>query len=154
MLPLPITGGFGRLFHYNAWANALLVEHLAEHAEPLRIAAHSLTAERIWLMRLNNERVNGTPIWPTLSSGACASLANANASTYRSYLDALAEDDLERPIRYRNSKGTEYRTPIADVLTHVLLHSAYHRGQAATALRAVGADPPVTDFIAYVREGN
>lgn len=146
-------GGFGRLFRYNVWANDRLVERLGTHAEPLRIAAHSLTAERIWMMRLNNERVNGAPIWPALSAEACTRLASANAAAYRAFVDALDEDGLGRPVRYRNSKGAEYRTAIGDVLTHVLLHSAYHRGQAATALRAAGAEPPVTDFIAFVREG-
>ena len=153
MFAASTSADLARLFQYNAWANARLVERLGDHPEPLRIAAHSLTAERIWLMRLHNERVNGPPIWPTLSSEACARLADANASTYRAYLDALTEPDMSRKIRYRNSKGTEYRTSVADVLTHVLLHSAYHRGQAATALRAAGAEPPVTDFIAFVREG-
>jgi uncharacterized damage-inducible protein DinB len=154
MLAPSTRSGFGRLFRYNTWANERLIERLGTHAEPIRIAAHSLTAERIWMMRLNNEHVNGAPIWPALSAEACARLASANAAAYRAFVDALDEDDLERPIRYRNSKGTEYRTAIADVLTHVLLHSAYHRGQAATALRAAGAEPPVTDFIGYVREGN
>lgn len=153
MFAASTPAGLARLFDYNAWANTRLVERLGDHPEPLRIAAHSLTAERIWLMRLHNERVTVTPIWPTLSSEACARLADANAATYRTYLDGLTEQELSRRVRYRNSKGTEYRTPVADALTHVLLHSAYHRGQAATALRAAGAEPPVTDFIAFVREG-
>ena len=44
--------------------------------------------------------------------------------------------------------------PIAkDVLTHVILHSAYHRGQVALAMRAAGMEPAYTDFIHAVRQG-
>lgn len=143
-----------RLFEYNAWANARLVERLEDHGEPLRLTSHILTAERIWLTRLRGEPTDGIAIWPTLTSDACASLASTNAAAYRSYLDALDEHDLSEAVHYRNSKGTEYHTPVADILTHVLLHSAYHRGQAAMALRDAGAEPPVTDFIIFVREGH
>jgi uncharacterized damage-inducible protein DinB len=135
-------------------ANTRLVERLGDHPEPIRLVSHSLTAERIWLMRLRNEVTGGAAIWPLLSPTACASLASVNAAAFRAFLEALDTEGLGENVRYQNSKGTEYRTSVADVLTHVLLHSAYHRGQAATALREAGAEPPVTDFIAYVREGN
>ena len=67
------------------------------------------------------------------------------------FTDELTEQGLQNEAVYRNSKGTEYRTPVADVLTHVFFHSHYHRGQVAAALRALGIDPPWTDFIVFVR---
>jgi uncharacterized damage-inducible protein DinB len=42
---------------------------------------------------------------------------------------------------------------VQDVLTHVVLHSAYHRGQIASLMRAGGAVPAYTDFIHAVRQG-
>jgi uncharacterized damage-inducible protein DinB len=39
------------------------------------------------------------------------------------------------------------------VLTHVVLHGAYHRGQIAADLRAAGLEPPYTDFIEAARRG-
>jgi len=41
---------------------------------------------------------------------------------------------------------------VQDILTHVLLHSVYHRGQIAADLRAGGAQPPYTDFIHAARQ--
>lgn len=38
-------------------------------------------------------------------------------------------------------------------LTHVAMHSAYHRGQIAGELREPGNTPPYTDFIHPVRQG-
>jgi uncharacterized damage-inducible protein DinB len=35
----------------------------------------------------------------------------------------------------------------------VLLHSAYHRGQIASFMRASGDTPAYTDFILAVRQG-
>lgn len=42
---------------------------------------------------------------------------------------------------------------MADILTHVLMHSAYHRGQIASHMRANGKTPAYTDFIHAVRQG-
>ena len=36
---------------------------------------------------------------------------------------------------------------------HVLMHSAYHRGQIALEMRAAGMEPAYTDFIQAVRQG-
>ncbi|MEP0547085.1 MAG: DinB family protein [Rhodothermales bacterium] len=142
-----------RLFHYNAWANARLVDALRPASDrALAIAAHGFTAERIWLMRLRGETTDGDSIWPELSVRACASLAARNASALAAYIEGLDKPDLTRKVRYRNSKGVAYATAAGDVLRHLLLHSAYHRGQAAAALREDGAEPPVTDFIVFVRE--
>jgi len=38
-------------------------------------------------------------------------------------------------------------------LTHVIMHSAYHRGQIALEMRAAGMEPAHTDFIHAVRQG-
>lgn len=156
MLPSPTDPAATlRLFHYNAWANTRLVDALDDtHERALAITAHVFTAERLWLMRLREESTNGASIWPTLSKQACANLAARNDKALDAYLRDLDPPGWDRKVRYRNSKGVAYATAVGDILTHVLMHSAYHRGQAAAALRAAGAEPPVTDFIAYVRAGH
>ena len=52
-----------------------------------------------------------------------------------------------------NSKGQSWTSRVEDVLTHVLLHGAYHRGQIASALREAGLTPPYTDYIHATRSG-
>jgi uncharacterized damage-inducible protein DinB len=37
---------------------------------------------------------------------------------------------------------------------HVIMHSAYHRGQIAAEVRAAGLTPAYTDFIQSVRQGS
>ena len=71
---------------------------------------------------------------------------------YQNLIGTLTETGLDEVAIYKNSKGIEYRTKYRDILLHVLLHSAYHRGQVAMAERAAGGEPAYTDYIAYVRE--
>ena len=56
-------------------------------------------------------------------------------------------------ITYKNSKGEAWNSTVQDVLTHVLMHSAYHRGQIAGQVRAGGETPAYTDFIHAARQG-
>ena len=39
------------------------------------------------------------------------------------------------------------------MLTHVVMHSAYHRGQIASHMRESGLTPAYTDFIHGIRQG-
>ena len=69
------------------------------------------------------------------------------------FLDLITAGDVSQSISYRNSKGEEWTSTIVDVLTHVVMHSAYHRGQIASYMRASGQSPAHTDFIHGVRQG-
>ena len=116
----------------------------------VRVTAHAVAADRVW-----HRRLTGAPpdveIWPDLSAGAVRQLAVETAADWRSLLDDLDETRLDRIAAYQNSRGVAFQTPVADVLDHVLLHAAHHRGQACAALRAADVAPPVLDFIAWVR---
>jgi uncharacterized damage-inducible protein DinB len=66
-------------------------------------------------------------------------------------LDNLTSEKLDEDLVQRTSKGVEFRTPVRDVLTHLVMHSAYHRGQIAQAVREAGGQPAATDYIVYAR---
>jgi uncharacterized damage-inducible protein DinB len=137
-----------------AWADDLAIGSLrnASRVPPqaLEIMAHILGATHVWLTRLQG-RPRSVAVWPTLSVEECAALAPELRDAYRRYLDALDEEALERSVHYRNSAGDEYDSKIGDILLHVLLHGAYHRGQVALLVRAAGEEPAPTDYIAFVR---
>jgi uncharacterized damage-inducible protein DinB len=59
---------------------------------------------------------------------------------------------LARQINYVNSKGESWSSQVDDILLHVITHSAYHRGQIASNMRAAGLTPAYTDFIHAVRQ--
>ena len=68
-------------------------------------------------------------------------------------LASLDEDGLRDGVAYRNSKGEFWTSTVGDILTHVVLHASYHRGQIAAAVRQAGGEPAYTDFIHAVRLG-
>ena len=70
---------------------------------------------------------------------------------WKELLDNLTPEKLAGDLLYLSLKGVEYRTPIQDVLMHLILHSAYHRGQVAAAVREAGGKPASTDYVVYLR---
>ncbi len=154
MLPAADLPGLRRLARYDAWANRHLAAALRdEHNRPRRLLAHAAASELVWLRRIEGTQPSTATadFWPDLDAEACRALVERAADALGTLVDGLGADGLEQEAVYQNSKGTAYRTPVADVLTHVFLHSHYHRGQAAAALRALGVAPPWTDFIAFCR---
>jgi uncharacterized damage-inducible protein DinB len=147
---------FLRMFVYDAWANrqclsAMQAARLVSSATVGRMA-HILSAEKLWLERLRHES-QSLPVWPTASIQDCLALADEMANRWQTYLTPLPPDTLNGKIEYRNSKGEPWASHVEDVLTHVLMHSAYHRGQVALEMRAAGLQPAYTDFIHAVRQG-
>lgn len=157
----PATAGpsgkkhFTRLFHYVRWANnnVLQLLQMAPTAPTtLRFFAHLLAAEQVWLTRLQMKDSAGLAIWPDLALPACMRLLEANAAGYQCYLEESTEQSLSAIITYRNSKGMEFHSVAADILTQVVLHGAYHRGQIEWEMRRAGNEPVNTDYVVFVRE--
>jgi uncharacterized damage-inducible protein DinB len=143
-----------RLHAHMVWADGRVLSLLPASidAEPLRLFAHVLAAERVWLARLEGRDGTRLEIWPSLGVEECARLAEEMRTGYTDYLDALEEGRLTEPITYRNSAGVEFRTEPLDVLTQVFLHGSYHRGQIVRSLRQSGGEPVGTDYIIWARE--
>ena len=144
-----------KLLTYNDWANREILKVLESQTKPLgKIASlfsHLMTTEKMWLARLKKEDTSSIRIWPELSSIEWESLIKSNYKAYHDFITELTDENLENTISYRNSKGVQFQTPIQDILTHVFLHAAYHRGQVSAAMRQAGIEPAITDFIYYVR---
>lgn len=145
-----------RLCAYDAWAHRQLAAACTDaHERAIRLLAHALTAELVWVRRMRGEQATTqtADLWPTISADDLRTLADEAAAALGAFVEALRPEDLRREAVYRNSQGVEFRTPFGDVLTHVFLHGHYHRGQAAAALREAGTAPPWTDFIVFARQG-
>ncbi len=157
---------YQKLFRYDRWANGEVLQSLRAASagsdlhiaappaevlqEFLRRLAHILGAEWLWLARLN---VPGEAmgVWPEWDLDDCARQIETLGNVWAGYLGGLEEAALGGTIDYTNSKGQPWQSRIEDVLTHVVMHSAYHRGQIALEMRAAGLNPAYTDFIHAVR---
>ena len=144
-----------RLFAYDDWANREVLSSLRSASNPpprsLKLMAHILSAEGLWLARLNQQKP-ALPVWPELALAQSEAEADALGATWRSYLEECREAGLSRQISYVNSKGESWSSQVDDVLFQVITHSAYHRGQIASDMRAAGLTPAYTDFIHAIRQ--
>lgn len=156
------------MFAYDYWANreCLAAMRAARAISPDTVGrmAHILSAQKLWLERILKQR-QSMLVWPGSTIEECMALADEMSSAWRSYLMQLTSQlttqlgthvppmSLDDRVEYRNSKGESWSSRVEDVLTHVLLHSAYHRGQIALQMRASGVEPAYTDFIHAVRQG-
>ena len=142
-------------FDYNHWANKAVMAAL-EAAEvvpgqALTLFSHMFAAERIWRTRLQDMDSSHILVWPKNSLADCNKAISRNHSEWQNWLDGLESEALNTVITYHNSKGKLFENKAADILTHVIIHGAYHRAQIALLLRQHGEEPPVTDFIFYQR---
>jgi uncharacterized damage-inducible protein DinB len=154
-MALELIRHFHRQFAYDAWANREVLTAVraspASAARSLQLLAHILSAELLWLERLK-QQPQSHPVWPELGLEQCETWSVEVGGLWREYVEALAPDDLSRTASYKNSKGEPWTSTVEDVITHVLVHSAYHRGQIASFMRVNGDTPAYTDFIHAVRQ--
>jgi uncharacterized damage-inducible protein DinB len=151
---------FSRMFAYDYWANRECLAAMraagSVSADIVGRMAHILSAQKLWLERILKQR-QSMPVWPGSTIEDCMLLADEMSSAWRNYLTPLAAQlpprSLDDQVEYRNSKGEPWSSRVEDILTHVLFHSAYHRGQIALQMRSAAMEPAYTDFIHAVRQG-
>ncbi len=143
-----------RLLDHMEWANARALEAVREtgEEESLKLLAHVLATERVWMTRIRTDDSSQLEIWPDLTVDECERLMQENLERYRIFAESVSEAGLRRAVTYRNSSGTEFETPVGEILLHVMLHGTYHRGQIARELRRAGEEPVNTDFIQFLRQ--
>lgn len=150
---------FLRMFTYDHWANrecmsairgASATADAKVQQDLVKRIAHVLSAEKLWLERIQQER-QSMPVWPDSTVEESEDLADKMACAWKNYVSHMPPDELGKSFEYRNTKGDVWTSRVEDVLLHVILHSAYHRGQIATQMRRAGMNPPLTDFIHAVR---
>jgi hypothetical protein len=93
-------------------------------------------------------------VWPTLPPAACESQLRDLSQAWQTYLADLRPESLDQQVHYTNSKGESWSNNVADVLTHVVLHSSYHRCQIASFLGRAGHAPTYSDYIECIRRGH
>ena len=147
---------FLRTFDFNARANMRIAEALQAAGRPLdeevKLLGHILNAEKIWFLRLEGFDTGATAVWPTLTLNECADLARITAETAKGFLQRRDGAAFEQRVQYRNSEGDVFSNSVADILTHLSHHGAYHRAQINRLLREHGNTPAKVDFITFARE--
>ena len=145
-----------REFSYNQWANKEVLNAIGTAGggdqRTLQLMSHICAAERLWLERLK-QQPQTLPVWPEFDLDRCRQEVAELVALWNDHLELITAGDILQTIAYKNSKGEPWSSAIVDVLTHVVMHSAYHRGQIASHMREAGQKPAYTDFIHGTRQG-
>lgn len=145
---------FQKMYQYEFWANMEVwrkVEKCKEKEFPNKLKAvfsHLITAQKIWLARLQNVKVD-IGVWDDIAPKDWKLALEKNYEKLQEFIDK--QENFSKMITYQNSKGDLFETSIEDILQHLLLHAAYHRGQIVMQLKTISIDLPTTDYIFYVR---
>jgi len=143
------------LFEYNDWANKLILKTTTENnvrnQKIFSLFSHIIIAQILWLNRINNETYEFRDFWQMLTPEEMGKLSIRSTSEWKFIIRNGEEKDLEKEVSYINSKGIFYKNTVAQIITHVINHSSYHRGQIASLFRVENINPPLTDYIAFFR---
>src|SRR5205807_4186768 len=95
-------------FVYDAWANREVLAGLSAsprpNPRPLRLLAHILSAERLWLERIL-QQPQSLPVWPDFTFEQCEAQITDLARLCREFLSQLSSAGLSEKVSYKNSKG-------------------------------------------------
>lgn len=148
--------GLAKLLRYDVWANGETLASMTATGQPpggtLRLLAHIIGAELLWINRLRGEAAS-IAVWPDLNTEQCAAYLAELPVMWDDYLAGLTPDNLHHAVVYTNSQGERWKSSVEDILFHVVAHSAYHRGQIAAETRRAGTEPAYTDYIHATRSG-
>jgi uncharacterized damage-inducible protein DinB len=147
---------FRGLFEYDHWANHATLASLrtvtGSMERPMKIFNHVLGGQRVWLARFDNPNPPSVQPWPAFGLEECGAAIDDLRGRWMALLGQLSPEKLTQDLTYRTMAGVEFKTPIRNVLMHLVLHSAYHRGQVAAAVREDGGKPAPTDYVVYLRQ--
>ena len=144
-----------KMYVYDHWANQEVARALRTVSQPparsVRLMAHVVGTEWTWRSRILPESKK-MAVWPQLSVEQILQEVAELKAGWAGYFGQLTSARLAEPTEYTNSKGEHFSNQLGDILMHVVMHSAYHRGQIAADMRASGLEPVYTDFIHAVRQ--
>ena len=140
------------LIHCKRWAtnglNAVLADNLErlpadERILVLRLLDHTQAVDEIFRHNLEGQPHGYTaPRSVELPSfDALADKARATADWYADYADALLPAEVDEAIAFAFSNGEPARMTRGEMLLHVAMHAAGHRGQVALLLQKNGISP-------------
>ncbi len=154
------------LYDYHYWATGRILqaaEGLGEaeftaatshsHGSIQGTLAHMLSAEWMWLTRWQGtspKTMLSAAEFPTLAS--VRERAAVEEQRMRTFISSLQDADLDRVVRYTNTKGKEFAYPLWKLMAHVVNHGTQHRSEVAAMLTDLGRSPGDLDMTVFLRE--
>jgi len=150
---------------YSGWASAKLLDAAlalpeeerhrdlgVSHKSLMGTMEHIFFADRVWCARAVDPSFEGPSFAEYKPGHTIETEWPLVQRRWAEWAEAVIEEDLARMVEYKDIRGNEHRSPLWQVLLHVVNHATLHRGQAMGMLRQLGVVPPATDLIFYYRE--
>jgi len=152
---------YEQLIDIKRWADHGLLDAVTENLSQLpsyeafimlRILDHIHTVDRIFQHHLlglpHSFKAARSEVMPDL--GALAKSMKETDDWYASYVGGLSRDDFEQPLDFVFTSGKPARMRRSEIILHICLHGAYHRGNAGAVLQLKGLTPSrdaITDYL-------
>jgi uncharacterized damage-inducible protein DinB len=131
-----MTDFFVEKFELDYHSNELIVRSIEEQedhlpTEVIAVFSHIINMHHIWLVRLTNGKAE-SDAWDKLPIAYLSDLNRHNYLETLQYIQELENHTLKDKF---SSNSSDFPLNSADVLFHILQHSAYHRGQVIRSLK-------------------
>lgn len=149
------------LFSYRAWANAEFLDkmqgfdtelHANERHEAMRLMNHNHVVDQIFTAHL----VGATHDFSADNPSEPPSLEDLHAAVtasdqwYLNYLDTVTPDQLAESVSFVFTDGDRGRMSREEMLTHLVVHSGYHRGEVGRIMTRLSLNMPWDTFAVYL----
>jgi uncharacterized damage-inducible protein DinB len=155
-----------RMFNYHHWAGDRVFDVVAElpaadldkkwggsFGTGRALLRHVVGVERLWYERWNGNSPKGVPEFsPAFAGSDFRAEWKKSQADQKRFLDGLSSDRLSSDLSYVNMKGEHWTYPLAELLTHLVNHGTYHRGQITHLLRDLGQTAPSTDYLLFAED--
>jgi uncharacterized damage-inducible protein DinB len=154
---------FRTLYGYQAWANSDLLgklelldpkTHETELHTTIRLISHYHVVARIFAAHLSGTKHQyasaNTVETPTLSELKAS--VTATDRWYQDYVQQVTAQMLSEPVVFTFTDGDKGCMTRQEMLMHVALHSAIHRGEVCRILSQLSITPPWDTFAVYLHE--
>jgi uncharacterized damage-inducible protein DinB len=160
---MDIMGTITELYRHMEWADASLWTAVMRTPQAVGDAKLKDTLHHLHMVQYGFLAIWGgvpptgmpQPKNPADAASLCGWAMSYHASAV-GYLKALDRSGLDGAmvLPWADEYVTDVKrkatpTTLGETLLQVTMHSMHHRGQAASRLRAVGGEPPTTDFIMW-----
>ncbi len=140
-------------FNYNHWANEKIISYFLDTKnlpeKCLDLFSHIISVQDYWYDRLVNKNIYLIDLWDRYSLLELTPLNRNSTNTWKDFIKKSSKKSFRNLCGYYDKKGKPVDISVADIIHHLLNHSAYHRGQINLILRENNLEPIDIEFNNY-----